>query len=257
MKKHYFLLASLSLGLMVASCQNGLEEVIDESAVQDELANTRADEESANDNAPVVIPLNDSADGFIENSRYTTSLVPISGPNVISGTEVGLFSVTLPPDKSIVWSYNTNLLTLAPGSTTTGLRLKLINTNSTSDTSVVVYIYNSDGSLYSSDAIQVGLNGPHANHCSLQVVRSSDGLEVYPTHNAYMEPYSYYYANFSSSVPYGMTLNWQYTYANYTDNSTNNTSYFQTDDNGYVLLNIYGKMTGSSVWKKLMAVTLY
>ncbi len=45
MKKTLIILASLSLGLMVASCQSGLEEVIDESAVQDELASTRAENE--------------------------------------------------------------------------------------------------------------------------------------------------------------------------------------------------------------------
>ena len=45
MKKSIKLLASLILGLLVASCQNGLEEVLEQNAVLDELAITRAGED--------------------------------------------------------------------------------------------------------------------------------------------------------------------------------------------------------------------
>ena len=50
MKKTFRFLASLTLGFMVASCQNGLEEVINENDVQDELATTRA----ATDNVSII-----------------------------------------------------------------------------------------------------------------------------------------------------------------------------------------------------------
>ncbi len=41
MKKSLILSVGLSVGFMLSSCQNGLEELISESDVQNELATTR------------------------------------------------------------------------------------------------------------------------------------------------------------------------------------------------------------------------
>ena len=244
MKKTFKLLASLTLGLMVASSQNGLEEVINESAVQDELATTRAEIET-----PV-------EEEIIEEYPVGPT---ISGPLIISNTYSKVYSVTSPPTSThTVWTISNPSLFNIIDEDDEQYIIKLTNTTSTADVTITASFYDSNSNVISQSQIYVGINGPHANHCSLRVVRSSDGLEVYPTHNAYMDPYSYYYAYFSSSsAPYGMTLDWQYTYANDDDGSTNYSSYFQTDANGYVLLSLYGKMSGSSIWKKLMGVTLY
>lgn len=259
MKKTFKLLASLTFGLMVASCQNGLEEVINESAVQDELATTRAEDEATSDNAPIVIPLSDNVDELFEGLRYTTALVPLSGPIIIGGTEVGLFSVTLPNDKNIVWSYNTSLLTQAPGSTTTGLRLQLTNSNSTADTYVAVYVYNSDGSLYSYDVKQVGLNGPLRNQSSIRIERSSDGVEVYPTHNG-ISPNTYYYAYFStSSGVYNMNLSWTFYDPDVEIlNQYGYILYFKTGNDNYdFFLHVDGTMPNYGVSKDLIGISAY
>ena len=111
MKKIFRFLASFILSLMVTSCQNGLEEVIDGSAVLEELAATRAEDEPLSDEIPpVVLPLVSDVNEIISNVRATSALVPLSGPSIIGGTSIGNYSVTLPPNKNLVWSYDTSLL---------------------------------------------------------------------------------------------------------------------------------------------------
>ena len=244
MKKYYYLFASLTLGLLVASCQNGLEEMIDESEVQNELATTRAEIET---------PIDEE---ILEEYAVGPT---IDGPQIITNTNSKVYEVT-PPNGSVntVWSISNSNLFNVIDSDEEQYIIKLTNTSSTADVTITATFYDSNNNVISQSRIYVGINGPHANHCSLQVVRSSDGVEVYPTHNAYMDPYSYYYAYFSSSsAPYGMTLDWQYQFIDHDDNSTSNTSIFQTNDNAYAVLNIYGKMPGSTIWKKIMGVTMY
>lgn len=250
MRTNIYLLSCFTLGLLVASCQNGLEEVIDESAVQDELANTRAEEKSSSDDLPpVVIPLVGDVDEIIANLRATSALVPLFGPSIIGGTSVGTYTVTLPPDKSIAWGYNTSLLTTATGSTTTGLKLKLINSNTATDTAVIVYIYNDDGSLYSYDVIYVGLNGPHANDCSMRILRSSDSVEVSPYN---LSPNTYYQAYFSTTTGgSNMSLSWS---GSGVSVISNNGYYctFLTGTTGYGSLTVSGSMPSYGVNKTLL-----
>ena len=185
MKKTFKLLVSLTLGIMIASCQNGLEEVIEESTVQDELATTRAEIETPVD------------EEILEEYAVGPT---IDGPQIIINTNSKVYIVT-PPTGSVntVWSISNPSLFNIIDEDDGQYIIKLINTSSTADVTITATFYDSNNNVISQSRFYVGINGPHVNHCSLQVVRSSDGVEVYPTHNTYMDPYSYYYAYFSSS----------------------------------------------------------
>lgn len=242
MKKTFKLLVSLTLGIMIASCQNGLEEVIDESAVQDELATTRAEVET---------PIDEE---IIEEYAVGPTIV---GQKIITGTDTKTYLVSPPSNTSTRWNYDRSVCDSICESDSQ-LQIKLKNGNSTANLTITATFLNPNQSINSVSTIYVGANGPHWRDCSLRVVRASDGVEIYPIHNDYMEPNTYYYAYFSSSTaPYGMTLDWQYSYIENHDYSTYYTSYFHTNDNGYAVLDIYGKMPSSTIWKKLMGVTLY
>lgn len=239
MKKTFNLFASLTLGLMVASCQNGLEEVINESAVQDELATTRAEIETPVD------------EEIIEEYAVGPT---IFGPTIICDTSEKLYSVT-PPSNCIyaIWSCNTNVFNIVDDSHKEYLRISLLNVNSIANETITATFYDAFNNVISVSRIYVGMNGPHPFNCSLRVLRSSDGIEVYPS-SVYMEPYTYYYAFFDGVS--NITLDWQFTYTNYVSTS-GSTAYFQTGDSDFVLLNLYGKMSGSTIWKQIFGLTIY
>ncbi|MBR1940729.1 MAG: hypothetical protein IJ845_05285 [Bacteroidaceae bacterium] len=244
MRKTFRFLASLTLGLMVASCQNGLEEVINESAVLDELATTRAEIET---------PIDEE---IIEEYAVGPS---ISGPTIITGTSPYTYSVIPPPNSVLtVWSYNTSYFNYGSSNNTT-LMISLKNASTAADTSVTATFKDSDNNVISQSTIYTGINGPHYNHCSVRVIRSSDGAEIYPNHTAYMEPNTYYYAYFSTSTGGSMDLDWSF----YDEgmeilNSYSNTLFFKTGSDNYdCFLHVDGRMYGSSITKALLGVILY
>lgn len=247
MKKIYYLCVSLSLGFMVASCQNGLEEVINESEVQDELATTRA--------GSIIQEQNESLNN---NDIAYLSSTEVDGAYIVSGSGSYYFFTENPTGTETTWDYDTTIFS-EESHTNTRITLSLINSSVTADTSIRAIFKYPDGTIHSiTNHHYVGVNGPHWRHCSLRVLRSSDGVEVYPS-TVGLDPNTGYYAYFTTSTggP-DMYLDWQFT------NITNDTSYdhtyscyFQTDSNGYCFLDIYGTMTGSSISKWLLGVTLY
>ena len=250
MKTSKLILASLSLGLMVASCQSGLDEVLDPSAVQNELATTRSgDEESENDLKSVK-----------EQSR---SVLNISGYQIISGTYQVTYTVTSNDvnvsSYYIDWDYDTSVLTETAGGDgmgSTTIKLKLSSSTYTGDTYLRVYLKSSStGSVLYATTIYIGCNGPLANTSSVRVVRSSDGVEVYPALVG-LSPETWYYAYFSNSQVPNMTLEWVFNHATIYS-QTGYSVYFKTDSYGWSFLTVNGKMSGSSVYKYLLGVTLY
>ena len=244
MKTLFKLFASLSLGLMVASCQSGLEEVIDESAVQNELAVTRAEIET---------PIDEE---IIEEYAVGPT---ISGPTIITGTSPYTYSVTPPLGSTRTnWSYNTSIFNYGSSNNTT-LMISLKNASTTADTSVTATFYDSDNNVISQSSFDTGVNGPHYNHCSIRVIRSSDGAEIYPNHTVYMEPNTYYYAYFSTSTGGSMSLDWSF----YDEgmeilSSYAHTLYFKTGSYNYdCSLHVDGRLSGSSITKALLGVVLY
>lgn len=254
MKKTFKLFASLTLGIMLASCQSGLEEVIDKSAVEDELATTRAEDENAADNIEAA------------ESRARSVGLNISGYRIICGTEEVTYTVTgtgvNPSSYYVDWIYNSNVLLQTAGGDgmgSTTIKLKLLSSTSTSDTYLTVNLKNSsNGSVLFATTIYIGCNGPLAGTSSVRIVRADDGLEIYPSNPQIgMRPYTRYYGFFSNSMASSMNLNWEYN-ENASEIWEDGYSVcFDTNSNGWVHLEISGKMPNSSVYKDLLETYVY
>ena len=242
MKKHLFLLASLVLGSMLTSCQNDLEEVLD---VNDSLATTRSLDEN---------PISNDED-LLTRSGIN---LDISGFYIISGTGSQTYTATgyNLNNYNISWDYDHSVLQ-AVGTPGTSITLKLKNSTSTADTYLSVSARSkTTGAIIDGANIDIGCNGPVAGDCSLRVVRSSDGVEVYPS-SIGLRPNTFYYAYLSApSGVSNMTFNWNFRNAELYS-SYGFTAYFKTDYNGYALLTLTGKMPGSSVYKYILGATLY
>lgn len=234
--------ACLALGFLATSCQNDIDEVIN---VKAETAATRSLDEAPSNND--------------EESLTRSGInLDISGFYIISGTGSQTYTVTGDnlSNYNISWEYDTSVLQTV-GTTGTSITLKLINSSSTADTYLSVTARSkTTGAIIDGAGIDIGCNGPVAGDCSLRVVRSSDGVEVYPS-SIGLRPNTFYYAYLSApSGVSNMTFNWSFTNAQLYS-SYGFTAYFKTDDNGYALLTLTGKMPGSSVYKYILGATLY
>lgn len=265
MKKIYFLCVSLSLGFMVASCQNGLEELINESEVQDELATTRAEKENASKTSITVTSM-PSANAEDEAFEAATSY--ISGPditsnstyyNIIGSTEqvTYYFSSSIPSDVTdIQWVYSSGIFTEL-NTTLAGITLKLSNPSSSTDGTLIAKFYVGSTEKYRS-TLTIGVNGPvTGSGGSLNIIRTSDNVLVYPFSNgAPFTPNTYYYASFSSDYPVTIT-DWDF------DNHATILSqygyncHFMTDNQQWWLLDIKGTMSSYNVEKTLYTAWLY
>lgn len=249
MKKTFNLLASLTLGLLVASCQNGLEEVINESEVQDELATTRAEEEEPTDDLEAAIERTRSVDLDIEGYTIISGINEI--PYDVTSDDLNLNNFY------IDWDYNSSILYETDGGDGHDyIKLKLVSSTNTSDTYLRVYLRNTTTlAIEYATTIYIGCNGPRANTSSVRVVRSSDGVEVYPALVG-LSPDTWYYAYFTNTQVSNMTLQWVFNHVSYY-NQYGYTCYFKTDSTGWSFLTVNGKMTDSSVYKYMLGVTLY
>lgn len=242
MKTNYIILASLSLGLMVASCQSGLEEVIDESVVQDELASTRAeDDTSDNDEVPV---------------RYATG-PEIDGASIIGGSGSFAYSVIPPTGTSTVWSYSPLIAFNTLYSDSNNLIVSLTSPNTGADAYIYVRYYNADGSLNSLDWKEVGINGPHKDWSSVRVERASDGVEAYPSTAVGMEPNTWYNA-YLTAPNYVTITGWEFSNASDITYNYNKTQcYFKTDSQGWTSVQVKAKMSPYNVTKVILDKILY
>lgn len=247
MDRKIYLFASLTLGLFVASCQNGLEEVLEPSEVQGRLASTRAEEGT-----------NEVGDGE-EPLISSTIDLDINGYSIISGSNTQSYTITGNNLNSYYycWNYNRNVLQVTD-STTTTITFRLVNSNSTANTSISVTAYRKSDNLEVDAAYRdIGCNGPCANTSNIRIVRASDGLEVYPSNPSVgLRPYTYYYAYFSNSMASSMTLDWDLDYA-FLDYSAGYYAYFHTNDIGWTTVTVYGKMADSSVYKFMLSRIIY
>lgn len=246
MKKIQMMLACLAMGgMLMTGCQNETE------LFAEEVLATRAD---ASENVAVVQPLPQDVEALIASLAAYAAGPAISGPGIIGGSETGTYSVSsIPTGTNLVWSYDTSLFTLV-SSTSAGITLKLANPASAVDAVVMAYFYDTAGNLVSASTKYVGVGGPHSSTCSLRVVRSSDGVEVYPS-SVGLSPNTYYYAYFT--CPSAVTVTWSPDSHITILESSNSMMYFKTDNQGWSLLNIYGTMSAYGVKKLLLGVTLY
>lgn len=242
MKKTYYLCVSLTLGLFVTSCQNGMEEVINESEVLDELATTRADEEN---------PLDEED---IEEYGITSSL--ISGNAIVSGTETWTYNATPPTNTTAHWSYSSGIFTEVTHNNN-HIELSIVNPNVGADGYVSVYYTNNgDGSYNCGDLLYVGVNGPHKYASSVRVLRLPDLVEAYPSSAVRLEANTDYVAYFSCPEIVSVSL-WDFgghaTVTSYSDTQC----YFTTDSQGWCNLVITGSMSQYNINKTLLDVILY
>jgi hypothetical protein len=246
MKKHLFLFTSLVLSFMVSSCQNDIEEVMN---TNEDTALTR----SIDDTSDVV---NEEAPDDINNLLDRSSVPTLTGSSIIQGTEIKEYEVDfIPTGTYLDWYYNSSVFDLV-GSTSTSIYLRLKNSGATDNTYVTAYFRdNTTNAITYSTSINVGANGPHYADCSIRVVRSSDGLEAYPSSYG-LRPNTWYYGYFSTTTGASLSLNWDFTYSS-CSNPTGTPVYFKSGANGYDLVDVYGTLSGSSVLKLLLGVTLY
>ncbi len=119
-------------------------------------------------------------------------------------------------------------------------------------------LYKSNNTLNSADTKTIACNGPFAGTSSVRIVRSSDGVEVYPS-SVGLSPNTFYYAYFSNTMASNMALQWEISNidTNYFS-SWGYTAYFKTNSVGYCYLTVKGKMPNSSVYKTMIDnITLF
>lgn len=258
MKRKLSFIVSLTLGLLMASCQNGLEEIINESAVQDELATTRAEDEEPVDDLQ-------AAELQAAELRGRSVGLEILGSRIISGTDEETFNVSVDTSLHInlnsyvkEWAYNSGILhKISGGGNSTTITLNLLSSSNTSDTYLTIRLKNpSTGAVEYATTINIGCNGPLAGTSNIRVVRSSDGAEVFPS-SIGLRPNTFYYAYFSNSMAYNMSLTWIFNHATIY-NSYGYLVYFKTDSAGYSFLTVKGRMPNSSTDKTMInSITLY
>ncbi len=240
MKKILFLISILMLGFMVTSCQSDMEEVMN---ANDDFATTRS--------------LDDENDDTMDELERTS--LSISGPSIISGTTSQSYTASgySTSTYKTIWEPSSYLLRTDSNGDSPYASFKLASSSSTADTYLSVKLQNrSTGHIDFTSTIDIGCNGPLAGTSSVRVVRSSDGVEVYPA-TVGLSPNTFYYAYFSNSMASNMTLTWIFNHATIYSQSGYSV-YFKTDSYGYTFLTVKGRMPYSSTDKTMIdGITLY
>lgn len=247
MKKIYYLCVSLSLGFMVASCQNGLEEVINESEVQDELATTRAEQE-----------LTEMSDEEFEMLAATAIVLPITGEEMLGGTEQNTYSIDPIPHgtTSYTWSYDTTVLSCV-SQNDNEITLQLANPSYGDDIRLMCTMRDSSNTVLGYAYKDIGINGPLKEYNTIHVYRASDFTEVYPHGNVLLQPNTVYRAYFYSSYAGNITnLSWNAPGTTLID-SYNNYYEFRTGSSGTTSMTVSGVCSPYTVSKKLVVEILY
>jgi hypothetical protein len=227
---------------MASSCQNDIENELN---IFEETATTRAIDE----------------DNEIEKDSPIRS-ISISGDDIISGTEQKTY--TAPSYNQTTykmnWVYDSSAFTcMAGGGDNNYITIKLTDPERLANADLraeLLYRYNN--TLHSADTKTIACNGPFAGTSSVRIVRSSDGVEVYPA-SVGLSPNTFYYAYFTNTMASNMDLDWDITN---TDTSYFSSwgyiAYFKTNSVGYCFLTVRGKMPYSNVYKTLLNnITLY
>ena len=246
MKITKLLFASLTLGLLVASCQNGLEEVLEQNAVLEKQATTRTN------------VIDELTEEQLAELTSITTVYTITGDDMICGTQQKEYKIESTPFgvTTIDWSYNTSLLSQVSSS---GNKIKLTPASSSSggDVTLTGIMRYSDNSIAGICTMAIGVNGPLRKYCTIHVYRASDNVEVYPHGNVYLEPNTLYYAYFSSS--YAITnLSWEFSAVDplYTV-SYSHFCQFKTTDQGWTEVFVRGYYSSYNVNKLYVDEILY
>ena len=181
----------------------------------------------------------------------------VRGHNVVSNSYSGTFSVGFIPYNSSTsspeWSYSTNVFTKV-SSSGTNIVLKPKTTSTNSSGTLTATFTDSSGNVVYTDTYTVYANCLPSGGISMRVVRSSDGVEVFPSYVG-LCPNTYYYAYLSgsnSSYSYNWSMNHATVYS-----SNYNQAYFKTDDLGWTFLDLYATDPISGVTDNIYGVTLY
>ena len=242
MKKTLIIIVNIVLGCMVSSCQNDIDDL---SISNDEIATTRATDEDLD-----------------EEKELPLRSISISGDDIISGVEQKTYTVPSYNHSTyrMEWNYNTSDFTcVSGGGDSNSITIKLTNSLQVTDADLTArLIKKSNNSLYSADTKTIACNGPFAGTSSVRIVRSSDGVEVYPA-SVGLSPNTFYYAYFTNTMASNMDLDWDITN---TDTSYFSSwgyiAYFKTNSVGYCFLTVRGRMPYSNVYKTLLNnITLY
>lgn len=191
----------------------------------------------------------------MSNRKYYAKYPKISGHDIISNTYSGTFSVNcIPKNTTLSWSYDTSKFTKV-SSSGTNIKLKPKNTSTVGVGTLTANFKNSSGTVLYSCSYAIYINRlPSISVQSLRVVRSSDGVEVYPSYVG-LCPNTYYYA-YLTGTTYGFTYTWDMNYATVYSSSYNQ-AYFQTDSQGWTFLDLYATDTTANITEQIYGVTLY
>lgn len=254
MKKIYYLFASLTLGLLMASCQNDLEEVINESIVQDELTTTRSEQ-----------GITEMTDEELETLAATASVYTITGSNIIGDPDSEEYTIPSIPygTTSYVWNYNSNMLSCVSQSDNT-IELEVLPlTGSTTyydDVLLSATMYNSTGTALGYAYKNVGVNGPLKSNFTIHVYRASDNVEVYPHGNVLLQPntvYNAYFTPLASTTVSNLTWIIDYEDTSYNYASSGYYRQFKTNSIGWTPIKVVGVCSPYTANKLLVDEYLY
>ena len=187
--------------------------------------------------------------------KYYAKPPQISGHPIVSNSVSSTFTLAFAPQNlSIQWVYNTNLFTAIGSTTGSSVTLKAKSTSAVG-TGTLTAQFKKNGIVVATSTYAIYANRlPSFGNLSLRVVRSSDGVEVYPAYVG-LCPNTYYYAYLT-----GTYNNYDYTWdMNHATvyNSSYNQAYFKTDSEGWTFLDIYATDSASGVSQNIHGVTLY
>lgn len=192
---------------------------------------------------------------YMSSRKYYAKYPKISGHDIISNTYSGTFSVNcIPKNTTLSWSYDTSKFTKV-SSSGTNIKLKPKTTSTVGVGTLTANFKNSSGTVLYSCSYAIYINRlPSINVQSLRVVRSSDGVEVYPSYVG-LCPNTYYYAYITGTNP-SFSYNWDMNYAT-VYSSGYAQAYFQTNDVGWTFLDLYATDTTANITEQIYGVTLY
>ena len=187
--------------------------------------------------------------------RYYAKYPHVSGHNIISNSYSGTFNVNcIPLNTTLSWTYDTSKFTKV-SSSGTSIKLKPKTTSTVGVGTLTANFKNSSGTVVYTCSYTVYANRlPSISVQSLRVVRSSDGVEVYPSYVG-LCPNAYYYA-YLTGTTYGFTYTWDMNHATVYSSSYNQ-AYFQTDSQGWTFFDLYATDTTANITEQLYGVTLY
>lgn len=179
-------------------------------------------------------------------AKYPT----LSGSDILTAYQQSTYTVScIPLNTTLSWSYSSSLFTLV-SSSGDHITLRPKNANVAGGTYVTANFKDSSNQIVYSCNMYVVVGSP-----SLRVVRSSDGVEVYPAPVG-LSPNTFYYAYLTGYDRY-YSITWSPDSHITIYSQSNSMMYFKTDSAGYCLLDIYGKATATGTPKKVLGVTLY